>query len=122
MQEGTEFCAPEPDREHAGDVLVASWEQSSKSESLLAFSQALVEVCSISTSPSGISKADDDRLVGECVARGGDRDFCAGEVDVGNGFGCDADEIEQMMIRLDETLDQQARLDVLDHYDSLCSP
>lgn len=45
MQAGVGHCNPEPDRQRAADTLVASWQQSGKQESLLAWAQALLGAC-----------------------------------------------------------------------------
>lgn len=45
LQEGNEICAPEPDREHAADVIVASWEQSGKQDSLLDWARTVSSIC-----------------------------------------------------------------------------
>lgn len=46
LQAGGGNCNPEPDREHVADVIVASWQQSSKEDSLLEFARALMTACS----------------------------------------------------------------------------
>lgn len=45
MQTGGSVCDPEPSRQHVGDLIVASWEQSGKRDSLLEWARALASVC-----------------------------------------------------------------------------
>lgn len=45
IQAGGAVCDPEPNREHVGDVIVSSWEDGGKAESLLAWARALAAVC-----------------------------------------------------------------------------
>jgi len=45
IQAGGSLCAPEPNRRHVGDVIVASWENSGKSDTLLAWARALASIC-----------------------------------------------------------------------------
>lgn len=45
IQKGSDICDPEPSRTRVGDVMVASWEQSGKGDTLLEWAQALASVC-----------------------------------------------------------------------------
>jgi hypothetical protein len=45
VQEGSEFCAPEPDRYRAGDLIYASWDEAGQPVSLLEWATLLASVC-----------------------------------------------------------------------------
>lgn len=45
IQRGGSVCAPEPSRQHAGDVIYASWKASAQTDTLLDWARALASVC-----------------------------------------------------------------------------
>ena len=45
IQRGGGVCDPEPNREHVGDVIVASWQNSAQRDTLLEWARALAAVC-----------------------------------------------------------------------------
>jgi hypothetical protein len=45
VQRGGSVCDPEPDRERAADVIVASWQQSGGQDSLIEWARAVASVC-----------------------------------------------------------------------------
>lgn len=45
IQRGGSVCAPEPSRQHAGDVIYSSWKASAQSDTLLEWARTLASVC-----------------------------------------------------------------------------